>query len=302
MEIRHLKLVKTVADTGTLTKASRKLYLSQSALSHQLKELEAELGGKIFLRVNKKMILSQVGEQLYSTASSVLDQLHESETRIRNSIGGIDATIRLSAQCYTFYNWLSGVLSAYRDLYPGVDIKIMPEATFSASEWLAKAKLDIAIFNYKPEVKDFSFFKLFDDELVLITNPTHPLQSKKFVKPSDLSNVHFITYLLSKGCISRAYKEVFIDNEVEPAKLTEVQLTEVILEMVRSGLGVSIMARWAVENYLEKGYITAIPIGRAGMHRSWYAATLKNKLPPEYLLTFIQCLQKANFKQKLSNG
>ena len=292
MEIRHLKLVKAVADYGTLTKAASKLFLSQSALSHQLKELESELGGEVFYRIRKKMVLSPVGQHLYDAADQVLDILQKSDALIRQHLEGSNAYIRVSAQCYTFFSWLSGVLSNYRLQFPDVDLRIVPEATFTTSDWLEKGKLDVAIFHYKPEGNNISVSRLFEDELLLVTAPESPLAKKTYVKPSDLSGAHYITYLLAKGCIGRTYQEVFVDHAVEPAKITEVQLTEVILEMVRSGLGVSIMARWAVESYLEKGYIKATPIGRKGMHRTWYAATLKSRKRPEYIEAFIGCLRE----------
>ncbi|MEO1263965.1 MAG: LysR family transcriptional regulator [Bacteroidota bacterium] len=292
MEIRHLKLIKAVADYGTLTKAASKLFLSQSALSHQLKELESKLGGEVFYRIHKKMILSPVGEHLYAAADQVLDILQKSDAQVRQSLGGKGAFIRVSAQCYTFFNWLSSLLSSYRPQFPDVEIRIIPEATFTTFEWLEKGRLDVGIFHYKPAGNGISVFPLFEDELVLVTAPESPLAKKTYVKPSNLSDSHYITHLLAKGCISRTYQEVFVDHAVKPAQITEVQLTEVILEMVRSGLGVSIMARWSVESYLEKGYVKAIPIGKKGMHRTWYAATLKSRQRPEYIEAFIECLKE----------
>jgi LysR family transcriptional regulator, regulator for metE and metH len=86
MEIRHLRLIKAIVEEGSITKAMATLHLTQSALSHQLKEAEYQLGAKIFLRTNKKLILTQVGEKLYQTANEVLEKLSNTEREIKQLI------------------------------------------------------------------------------------------------------------------------------------------------------------------------------------------------------------------------
>src|SRR5687768_13772544 len=86
MEIRHLKLVKAIAEEGSITKAIDRLHLTQSALSHQLKEAEYHLGTKIFNRVNKKMVLTKAGNELYNTANEVLQKLQQTEKHIKKLV------------------------------------------------------------------------------------------------------------------------------------------------------------------------------------------------------------------------
>ncbi len=81
MEIRHLRLIKAIVEEGSITKAIDKLHVTQSALSHQLKEAELQLGTRIFLRQNKKLILTKAGEKLYETANEIIDKLAEAEKR-----------------------------------------------------------------------------------------------------------------------------------------------------------------------------------------------------------------------------
>ncbi len=81
MEIRHLRLIKAIVEEGSITRAIDKLYLTQSALSYQLKEAEHQLGTKIFLRVNKKMVLTKAGEKLYETANEILEKLKDTERK-----------------------------------------------------------------------------------------------------------------------------------------------------------------------------------------------------------------------------
>ena len=82
MDIKHLKLVKTVEEEGSLTKAGDKLFLSQSALSHQLKEMETQLGASVFHRLNKKLVLTSVGKIVLQSAHKVLQELEKAKIEV----------------------------------------------------------------------------------------------------------------------------------------------------------------------------------------------------------------------------
>jgi LysR family transcriptional regulator, regulator for metE and metH len=129
MEIRHLRLIKAIVEEGSITKAIATLHLTQSALSHQLKEAEYQLGTMIFLRTNKKLILTQAGEKLYETAKEILAKLAHTEHEIQQMIFGEIGEIRISTECYSSYHWLPSVLKQFQLLYPNIELKIVTEAT-----------------------------------------------------------------------------------------------------------------------------------------------------------------------------
>src|SRR5258707_3590381 len=108
LEIRHLKLVTAIAETGSVTLAGNRLHLTQSALSHQLRDAEEQLGVPLFERRNRKMTLTAAGETLLQSARNVLDELARSEKKIQecNRHGAAKGGLGLSTQCYTGYNWL----------------------------------------------------------------------------------------------------------------------------------------------------------------------------------------------------
>jgi LysR family transcriptional regulator for metE and metH len=110
MEIRHLKLIRSVAEDKNLTKAADKLFLSQSALSHQLKEIESRYKTQVFIRNNKQMLLTPVGERLLLAANKILDELEMADADIFSITNEDTGLIRLSTQCYTCYHWLSSFL------------------------------------------------------------------------------------------------------------------------------------------------------------------------------------------------
>ena len=145
MEIRHLKLIKAIVEEGSITKAIDKLHLTQSALSHQLKEAEYQLGTAIFLRVNKKLVLTKAGEKVYDVANEILTKLAETETQIKQMVFGESGEIRISTECFSSYHWLPSVLKQFHLLYPNVELKIVAEATHIPLQKLLENTIDIAI-------------------------------------------------------------------------------------------------------------------------------------------------------------
>src|SRR5262249_52440338 len=106
IDVRHLRLVAAVADVGSLTRAGDRLHLTQSALSHQLRDIESRLGTALFLRVGKRLVLTPAGERLLSTAREVLDRLEQAEAAIREMGKDRGGLLRLTTECYTCYHWL----------------------------------------------------------------------------------------------------------------------------------------------------------------------------------------------------
>ncbi|HSS95429.1 MAG TPA: LysR family transcriptional regulator, partial [Terriglobales bacterium] len=101
LEIRHLRLLAAVAETGSVTEAGKRLHLTQSALSHQLRDAEEKLGTALFLRLGKRMVLTPAGEKLLCSAEKVLEELKTAESQIAGLNGGTRGIIRISTECYT---------------------------------------------------------------------------------------------------------------------------------------------------------------------------------------------------------
>src|SRR5262250_1430699 len=106
LEVRHLKLVAAVADAGSLTRAGDRLHLTQSALSHQLRDVESRLGTPLFLRVGKRMVLTAAGSRVLRSADEVLHALAQTEDAVRRLAGGHASALRVSTGCHTAFYWL----------------------------------------------------------------------------------------------------------------------------------------------------------------------------------------------------
>ena len=289
-DTRHLKLIVAVSEEKSVTRAGERLHLTQSALSHQLRDIEERLGTPLFSRVNKRMILTQAGERLLQSAHQVLDELKRAEDDIRQIAAGDYGSLRISTECYTCYHWLPEMIKEFSRKFPKVEVKILLEATHRPIQALLTGKLDFAIVSTTERDKRLIYKRLFQDEMVVIMAPHHPLAARPYISAKDFAGQNLFMY--APPSESTVYNKVLLPAGVKPARISEVQLTEAVIEMVKAGLGISTMARWAVARQIESGELVARPLTRKGFHRQWCAALLKNDFTPAYVTEFVDLLSK----------
>lgn len=290
LDIRHLKLIVAVTEEKSVTKAGERLHLTQSALSHQLRDIEERLGTPLFLRMNKKMILTQAGERLLRTARQVLDELKRAEDHISQIAASKQGTLRISTECYTCYHWLPDVMKEFSRKFPGVEIKIELQATHRPIQALLHGKLDLAIVSSFERDKRLLYQPLFGDELVAIMAVDHPLALRPYIRARDFADQHVILYVPPEE--STLFEKLLRPAGIMPARVSEVQLTEAIIEMVKAGLGVSVLARWAIEGQMASGKLVARPLTSKGLHRQWQAVTIKQDFAPTYINEFVALLSR----------
>jgi LysR family transcriptional regulator for metE and metH len=288
LDVKHLRLVLAVAEEGSLTRAGERLYLTQSALSHQLLDIEERLGTPLFLRVSKKMVLTPAGERVLVSARRILDDLERTEEDVRELAANRTGVIRLATECYTCYHWLPGVLQQFQEKYPRVDVRIDLGATHHTADALLEGRIDLGLIDQAPQDERVDGRFLFTDEMLVIVSPDHRLAARSFVSAEELAEETLYTYHGLDE--STAYQRVLRPLGLEPAKEVTVPLTEAMIELIRAGLGVSVMARWAVIPQLASGVVKGIPLTANGLHRDWRAALLKARRITPYLEDFISLL------------
>lgn len=287
LEVRHLKLVRAVSATGTLTRAGSVLNLTQSALSHQLRDIESRLGAPLFLRVGKRMMLTPAGERLLRSADEVLEAIERTEDAIRRLAGEDRGVLRLSTQCYTCYHWLPPLLKRYRRAHPLVDVRIDADATWEPFAHLLDGRLDVAIVSDPVRDRRIVARPIFDDEMVVIVDPRHRLAARPYLRAEDLAAEAMLIYPPKE---ESTFYQLLVDAGVTPADVQTIQLTEAIIELVKAGLGVGFMARWAVAPHLKAGTLRAVSYTSRGYRRTWSTATLKDMARVPYVREFIDLL------------
>jgi LysR family transcriptional regulator for metE and metH len=290
LEIRHLRLVAAVADVGSLTKAGDRLNLTQSALSHQLRDIESRLGAALFLRVGKRLVLTPAGERLLGSARDVLDRLQRTEEDIRAMGRDRAGLLRLTTECYTCYHWLPALLTRYRKRFPRVEVRIDVDATRKPMEGLLAGKIDLGLVSSPVRDRRFTVTPVFEDEMIVIAPPTHRFAKRAHVRPEDMQGETLFVYPPREE--STVLNEVLGPAGVTPDRVDEVLLTEAIVEMVKAGLGVSVIARWAVQPQLASGHLIGRRLTARGLRRRWSAVTPKELAKADFVREFVDLLAR----------
>lgn len=288
LEVRHLKLVAAVAEEGTITRAANRLHLTQSALSHQLHDAEDQLGATLFERTSKKMKLTEAGERVLISARTVLEELQRVEADIESQATPVRGKVRLTTQCYTVYHWLPACLMRFMKTFTDVDVKVVVEATPDPYDALREGKVDLAIICDKVRDRRIEFTPLFLDEAVAVLPPTHRLARKPFLAPEDFVDETLLLYPPKEE--SALLTELLAPLGLAPRAVQELTLTEAMIELVKAGLGITVLTRWSVAPQLAEGSLVAVPITREGLWREWCVARLKKKNTPSYITEFLRLL------------
>lgn len=287
LETRHLKLVQEIAEQGGVTSASKRLFLTQSAVSHQLLDLEKRLGTQLFLRAGKRMVPTLAGQRVLDLARTTLPKLEELSLDLKRIAQGQDAVIRLSTECYTCYHWLPPLLSEFRKDFGRVDVQIVADVTRDPLPALLDGRIDLAIVHNEPADERLRSTSLFKDELMLIVAADHPLAGKKYITAEDMVDQHMIFYSVPLQNLS-FYKQVLEPAGVMPQRVSHIDLTEAIIEMVRAGVGVTTFAKWAAAPYLRDGRLRAVRVTSRGIKREWFATVLRQEPMPTHLSEFVR--------------
>lgn len=289
LSLRHLKLVQEVAREGTLTGASKRLFLTQSALSHQLADLERQTGTAVFTRVGKRMVLTEAGRRVLDVAGRTLDELDRLDMDLRGIARGKIGHIRLTTKCNTAYHWVPAVLPRFRRSYPEVEFTIVPGCGHKAMKSVIDGDVDIALTYEEPDLDVVDAEPLFEDEQVLIVAPDHPLAEKNHVDASDFTDLDLLLYT-NEPYRSIIFTRVLTPAGVVPRRVSEVPITEAIVALVAAGVGSAVVTRWSVAPDIRAGRVVPIRITELGLRRQWNALTLKQRVKPQHLVDFIALL------------
>ncbi len=286
LELRHLETLLALAECGSLSKAAGRLYLTQSALSHQLKALETYYGSALVEKNVRPMRFTAIGQRLLELARVILPQVAEAGRDVARLAQGHGGPLRVAVQCHNCFDWLMPAMDAYRSLWPEVELDIISGFVVDPLPLLERSEAELAVIHDRPETRaNLVFSPLFRYESVGLMSPRHRLAAKPWLEAQDFAEETLITYPVPDEMLD-VMKHCLLPAKVNPRRRT-AELTVAILQLVASGRGIAALPAWTIGNYLDRGYVVSRPIGRDGLHCELYAATTRAGAETAYIREFI---------------
>ena len=295
MELKYFRLIKTIAEEGSLANSSERLFLTQSALSHQLRDLEERLGFKVFHRSRNKWQLTDEGTELYNLANKLFSSIDESFSTIKNIKEGSRGSIKLSAECQSFFHDIPGFIQKMGILYPEIDIDLTLGATHQTISQVLSNEIDIAIVTSKPGSEELTSVKVYEDEIFAVMHQENPLNTHDYLEASHFSEAHLFINCFPMEGVS-VYGHFLKPNNVNPKKISAIPFTEATLSMIEANMGIMCAPKWQLKSYKLTEDIVFKRISKNGLKRNHYLVVKTANRNKKYIHDFI-----SNFEEDFSS-
>ena len=297
LEIRHLKTLVALRETGSLVEAAELLFLTQSALSHQLKELESRLECELFIRKSRPLRFSEAGKRLLILADDVIAKVSEAERDVKKLIHGEAGRLFMAIECHSCFNWLMPTIDTYRNQWPAIELDFSGGFTFEPLPALAQGDIDLVITSDPQQIKGVHYVPLFSYEMHIGIANNHLLAAKTFLQPQDLADQTLITYPVERSRLD-VFKQFLNPAGIEPLAVRTSELTLMMVQLVASGRGVCALPNWVLAEYADKQLISVRSAGEKGIWPTLYAAVREEQINTGYVQDFLK-LAKAHCLKNL---
>ncbi|MFO6422323.1 LysR family transcriptional regulator [Motilimonas sp. KMU-193] len=294
IEIKHLNTLVALRSCNSLVEAAERLFLTQSALSHQIKDLEAKLNAKLFIRKTRPIRFTVAGQRLLNLADEILPSIASAERDISRLNSGEAGRLHMAIECHSCFQWLMPAIDKFRDSWPEVELDLSSGFSFAPLPALARGDLDLVVTSDPQEMTGILYKPLFSYQPMLAISRHHPLANSAFVLPEDLASEILITYPVETDRLD--IFNLFLDPAgVSPAGIRQADMTIMMLQLVASGRGVAALPNWALTEYLERDYVLAKPLGEQGLWSTLYAAVRAEQADLPFMSDFLSTAINSSF-------
>jgi DNA-binding transcriptional LysR family regulator len=288
MELRLLKTFQAVAEAGSFTHAAARIHLTQAAVSVHIRQLEEEIATPLFLRVNKKLYLTEAGRALLVHAETILRAHDEAKAELASLGESSRGRLRIGVTSTTFtLHPLPEILSEIKRRFALLDLAVVGGTSERIVEQILAGHLDVGIVSLPVEASDLTTETLRSDRLVAVMNPTHRLAAEKSVTMAQLTAEPLI--LSEHGGNTRRLLDLFFEkHHLEPTIIMELQRTEAIIKMVELGFGVTILPHGAARTGVARDSLRAVPVKELSVRWQFGVAYLKSDYIAPALESFLK--------------
>ena len=293
LEIRHLRTLMAIAETGTVSRAADRVHLTQSAVSHQLKALESHYGVAMVTRDGQSVKLTEPAERLVELARAVIGEIQAAERDVAKIAVKPAGTLRIALECHTCFDWLMPVMDVFRTNWPHVELDLVSGFHPNPLALLADNKADLVIGSECKSRRNLTYHSLFRFEILAVLPTDHPLGTKRYLCAQDFAEETLITYPVPDERID-LIRQVLKPSRVCPKRRT-TELTIAIVQLVASRRGVAALPNWGISNYLRYGYVIARRIGKKGLWSNLYGVTTEHVGRQRFIRDFLDTARRECF-------
>jgi LysR family transcriptional regulator for metE and metH len=299
LDLRHLRTLLALLESGSVSRAAALQNVTQSALSHQLKALEEFYGLTLFERKSAPVAFTPAGRRLLELAEAVIPAVEKAERDIVRIKGHGAGKLRIAVECHTCFDWLMPSMDALRLRWPEVEQDIVSGFQSDPVGLLHQDRADVAIVSeVDADERDVAVHPLFEFDIVAILPLGHPLLAQDHLDAADFADQTLITYPVPDDMLDLV-RQVLRPAGVEPPRRT-TELTVAMLQLVASGRGFAALPLWAVQTYLQRGYVAHQRIGPNGLTGRLYAVTRRTAKDAgrddAYLEDFVQVMRETSLR------
>lgn len=286
--LRQLQVFEKVASHLNYSRAAEELYLSQPAVSMQIKQLEEHIGLPLLEQMGKKIFLTEAGRELFHYARSISQQLAEMEAVFDEMKGLGRGKLTLSVVNTANY-FTPQLLAKFCNRHPNINVILQVANRDAVLKQLADNSTDLAIMGQPPDGLDIVAESFLDNPLVVIAAPDHPLAKIPHIKFAQLAQETFLSREKGSGTRS-AMERVFALHGVQPRISMEMETNEAIKQAVQAGMGLGILSLHSIELELETNRLAVLDVEHFPLLRHWFVAHRRNKRLTSAALAFKEFL------------
>lgn len=272
MNFKQLEAFIWVAELQSFTRAARQLYMSQPAVSFQIKALEENLQAALFQRGDKKVILTEAGRLLYPEAKQMIRHYHRIKAGLDDLKGLKTGHLVIGASTIPGEYLLPLLIGGFKEKYPGIQVVLKVAGSGQVCRWIRDREIDLGITGATLEGEGIECQPWLMDQLILIVHPTHPWANLDAITLDDFKNESMILREQGSGT-RRSLEQRLGEKGVALDKIPhtmELGSTRAVITAVEANLGVSIVSKYAVQESLELGRVKKVHLDEVDLSRYLY--------------------------------
>lgn len=293
IELRHLRTLLALEETGSVSLAAERVFLTQSALSHQIRVLENYFETPLFERKSSPIRFTPAGERLLKLGHELLPKVATAERELIQIVQGDAGELRVAVECHTCFDWLMPAMGEFRPKWPQVELDIVSGFHADPIALLLTNRADLAIVSEAIPQAGITYQPLFSYEMVGICAPDHELANKMVWQAEDFANETLITYPVPDDMLD-LLRKILLPKGINPTR-RHSELTIAIVQLVASKRGIAALPYWAVMPYVEKNYVVERKITNTPLQSELYAAMREDDMNLAYLNDFCVIVRQEGF-------